>query len=135
YADPSISLLDTSPSSATHETFTEEEMHEALAKVGLLDKITNDVGGLDAKLEPESTLSHGERQLFCLARALLKKERSRLLVLDEFTSSVDLETDAKMQKVMREAFEKTTVIAVVHRLDTVMDFDRIVVMDQGVMAE
>ena len=78
-------------------------------------------------------LSHGQRQLFCLARALVR--RSKVVVLDEISANVDIRTDALMQQVIREHFADCTVISVAHRLNTIDDSDRIVVLSQGRVAE
>merc|ERR1712139_396690 len=78
-------------------------------------------------------LSAGQRQLFCLARALLRKPR--LLLLDEATASVDAESDALIQKTIRFAFSGATVFTVAHRLLTVADSDRVLVLDQGSVKE
>lgn len=77
--------------------------------------------------------SVGERQLLCLARALLAKPK--VLVMDEATASVDGETDAFIQRMLRTRFKGTTLLTVAHRLNTIMDYDSILVMDKGRAAE
>ncbi|OJJ66267.1 hypothetical protein ASPBRDRAFT_189063 [Aspergillus brasiliensis CBS 101740] len=89
-------------------------------------------GGLNAILKTEF-LSQGQWQLFCLARAILRK--SKLVVLDEVSSSVDFETDRRMQEIIRQEFKGCTIIAVAHRLDTIVDFDRVVVLADGRIVE
>lgn len=71
----------------------------------------------------------GERQLLCLARSILAE--AKLLIMDECTASVDVQTDAKIQQMIRVAFKDCTVFAIAHRLDTIIDYDRIVVLDYG----
>ncbi|KAF8846826.1 P-loop containing nucleoside triphosphate hydrolase protein [Acephala macrosclerotiorum] len=78
-------------------------------------------------------LSQGQRQLLCLARAIIS--RPKIMVLDEATSAVDMVTDALIQRSIREEFTNSTLIVIAHRLSTIVDFDKILVMDNGMVAE
>ncbi|KAJ5992424.1 ABC transporter integral membrane type 1 [Penicillium sp. IBT 35674x] len=115
----------------------DSEIISVLKQIGVWAAIESR-GGLDVLLE-DHPLSQGEQQLFCLARAILKRKTRnggcQLLVLDEATSSLDAQTDQRVQKVMREAFHDCTVLSVAHRLDTIIDFDRIAVLDAGRLVE
>ncbi|CAI4226039.1 unnamed protein product [Auanema sp. JU1783] len=90
--------------------------------------------GLDHRIdESGDNLSVGQRQLVCLTRALLRK--SRILVLDEATAAVDVHTDALIQQTIRKEFVRSTVITIAHRLNTILDYDKVLVLDHGRTAE
>ncbi|KAF3157914.1 hypothetical protein TWF225_000693 [Orbilia oligospora] len=100
----------------------------------LKEHVSKMEGKLDAKINEGGTnLSAGQRQLMCLARALLTP--SNILVLDEATAAVDVETDAVLQKTIREEFRDKTMITIAHRINTILDSDRIIVLDAGRVAE
>ncbi|KAK0184808.1 hypothetical protein F5146DRAFT_1073739 [Armillaria mellea] len=89
---------------------------------------------LDTKVSPGGTnFSQGQRQLIAMARALLR--RSSIIVLDEATSSIDFATDAKIQTTIREEFTQSLLLTVAHRLRTVIDYDRLIILDKGRIAE
>ena len=90
---------------------------------------------LDAPLK-DYPLSVGQQQLFSLARAMLMRStRGKLVILDEATSNIDKETDGLIQELLRVEFQGYSVLTVAHRLDTILDSDKIVVLDQGKIVE
>ncbi|CAN9344154.1 unnamed protein product [Alternaria alternata] len=89
---------------------------------------------LDVEVE-DLHFSHGQRQLFCLARAMLKKDKSTVVVMDEATSNLDAASDAHVQRLLRSRFPHHTLITVAHKLDTILDFDKVVVMNKGQLVE
>ncbi|RLM01585.1 hypothetical protein CFD26_108938 [Aspergillus turcosus] len=113
------------------ESLSDEVIIEALQKVQLWDFI-EERGGLHVKLVADAW-SLGQQQLFCLARALLKK--SHILILDEVSSSTDSETDKLMQVIIRTEFADSTILSIAHRLDTILDFDKIAFLHKGSLIE
>ncbi|KAF2439261.1 putative ABC multidrug transporter [Karstenula rhodostoma CBS 690.94] len=126
-----------------YDASTPEECTSVLVAVGLW-AFVEERGGLNAGMTA-NTFSAGQRQLFSVGRALLRRRirassldgatDQGILLLDEVSSSVDRETEIIMQEIIKSEFTRYTVIAVSHRLDMIMDFDRVIVMDKGAVVE
>ncbi|XP_050622496.1 ATP-binding cassette sub-family C member 4 isoform X5 [Macaca thibetana thibetana] len=113
---------------------TDEELWNALQEVQLKETIEDLPGKMDTELaESGSNFSVGQRQLVCLARAILRK--NQILIIDEATANVDPRTDELIQKKIREKFAHCTVLTIAHRLNTIIDSDRIMVLDSGRLKE
>lgn len=116
------------------ESKTDEELWSILKQVQLEEFVSNMPGGLDGAVsEGGENFSQGQRQLLCIARAVVLEPK--ILIMDEATASIDNETDAAMQEMIRTTFKSATVLTIAHRLNTIMDSDRILVLDQGELAE
>jgi len=120
--------------------YTDHDMWSALKRSHLIEDDSDAAQrppGLES-LESQVTenggnFSQGQRQLLALSRALLRS--ARVIIMDEATASVDFETDAKIQKTIREQFRSATLLCIAHRLGTIIDYDKVLVLDAGRLVE
>ncbi|KAL4432931.1 hypothetical protein ABPG74_014445 [Tetrahymena malaccensis] len=116
------------------EEYNEQEIIQVLEKTNLIEVINKLPKGIHTDMSDSSSVfSMGQKQLVCLARVMLRN--NKLIVLDEATANVDMNTDQKIQQLLKQMFSNTTIITIAHRLNTIADYDKIIVLDKGEVIE
>ena len=114
------------------KTFNDKEIMELLKEVGLNDFMADK--SLDYKIEENgNNISVGEKQLICIARAMLKK--TKIILMDEATANIDYRTEAALKKNIHEDMEESTVLTIAHRIKTIINYDKILVLRDGEIEE
>lgn len=111
--------------------YSDDEIYGVLDQCNLLDMVELK-GGLDSKVSNEN-LSVGEKQLLCICRAFLKK--SKIILVDEATANIDVKNDHLIQQLISQKFEQSTVLTIAHRLSTLKDCNKILVLGEGKVLE
>mmetsp|Transcript_22467 Transcript_22467/g.19959 ORF Transcript_22467/g.19959 Transcript_22467/m.19959 type:complete len:175 (+) Transcript_22467:312-836(+) len=112
----------------------DSELLRMANKASLEDLITRDDKGLDQKIEDGGkNLSSGEKQLICIIRAILRK--NKIVLMDEATANIDIKTEQIIQKLINEEFADSTVLTIAHRLNTIINSDRVLVLSKGEVEE
>lgn len=122
-----VHLVDSQPATPANEPASAAASTASPVNANIFRDLTSGIS------ESGGNLSQGQRQLLCMARAIVS--RPKIMVLDEATSAVDMATDALIQRSIREEFTDSTLIVIAHRLSTIADFDRILVLSEGAVAE